>query len=277
VEEARRRRGRTTKTLIDCFIRRDVDRFAALPDGVRHPEGITAILPTAISTSARLMSRLRQTQSKKQAAALRPPRRDVASLDFGNTPLLGLGSIRQQALYILNVGNFAGVASKIQRVAADSPADGRRHHPGIGAPDRRTVGNRTAAPTRSLRFRRPCAQCDGLRQQRDLYVSDSFQGAIFKITKPGGLRAKLRCRNVSHDPLLATPVSAFAANGLAFNPDESALSSPIRATTACQARHGLGTKKVTIFAESINGADGLAFDQRAACGWRPTKPMKYWP
>src|SRR5204863_9915258 len=66
----------------------------------------------------------------------------------------------------------------------------------------------------------------------------------------------------SHDPLLATPgFPPFGANGLAFNKDESAL---FIANTGddrvLRPEMVSGLRKVTVFAESLNGADGIAFN-----------------
>jgi sugar lactone lactonase YvrE len=68
----------------------------------------------------------------------------------------------------------------------------------------------------------------------------------------------------SHDPLLATPgFPPFGANGLAFNKDESAL---FIANTGDDRVLKLdmvsGTRKVTVFAESLDGADGLVSDDQ---------------
>lgn len=97
----------------------------------------------------------------------------------------------------------------------------------------------------------------------NLYVSDSFQGAIFEITNPEGCAPSCDVETFSHDPLFATAgFPPFAANGLALNPDESAL---FIANTGddrvLKLDMASGTRKVTIFAESINGADGIAFDK----------------
>jgi DNA-binding beta-propeller fold protein YncE len=96
----------------------------------------------------------------------------------------------------------------------------------------------------------------------DLYVTDSFQGAVYRITNPEGCAPKCEVETFSHDPLLAIPgFPAFAANGIAVSPDGSAL---FVANTGDDRvlKLDLGTKKVTVLAESVNGADGLAFDDR---------------
>jgi sugar lactone lactonase YvrE len=65
---------------------------------------------------------------------------------------------------------------------------------------------------------------------------------------------------VSHHPLLATAgFPPFGANGLALSADDSTL---YIANTGDDRvlRLDLATRALTVFAESINGADGLVFD-----------------
>jgi sugar lactone lactonase YvrE len=67
---------------------------------------------------------------------------------------------------------------------------------------------------------------------------------------------------VIHDPLLATAgFPPFGANGLALNKDGTAL---FIANTGDDRvlKLDLATNALSIFAESINGADGIAFDSR---------------
>jgi sugar lactone lactonase YvrE len=93
----------------------------------------------------------------------------------------------------------------------------------------------------------------------NLYVSDSFGGKVFKIALPAGTLTTF----VQHD--LLTPGThgfpPFGANGLAFNADESQL---FIANTADDRilKYDVALNTVTVFAESINGADGIAFDHR---------------
>jgi DNA-binding beta-propeller fold protein YncE len=188
------------------LIRRGVDQFAALAGDVRHPEGITA----------------------------NPANGDVYVATF-NVPSATNPDPKNQVLRFNrqgevlgshDVGNFAGVESKIQRIAADLTvlAD-VAVIPGIGAPDPRTVANPDgSSDTISFGSKARVPNAMAFDGKGNLYVSDSFQGAIFKITNPQGCAPNCDVETFSHDPLLATPgFPAFAANGLAFNPDESAL------------------------------------------------------
>lgn len=249
------------------LILRDVDRFAALAEGVRFPEGITAN-PANGDVYVGTFDAPSPANPDPKNQLLRFDRHGelVDSHDFGKTPLLGLGfDGANEQVYIANVGNFAGVESKIQRIEVDlTGLTDVAIIPGIGAPDRRTVGNPDGSSdtiTFGSGARVPNAMA--FDSNGNLYVSDSFQGAIFKVANPGDCAPNCDVETFSHDPLLATTgVPPFAANGLAFNPDESAL---FIANTGDDRVLKLdmvsGTKKVDVFAESINGADGIAFDK----------------
>jgi sugar lactone lactonase YvrE len=98
----------------------------------------------------------------------------------------------------------------------------------------------------------------------DLYVSDSFGGRIFKIDLPAG-PATLFFGNPGDDNDLLFPNNhgfpGFGANGLVFSEDGTAL---FIANTADDRvlKLTLATGVVTVFAESIHGADGILFDNR---------------
>ena len=96
----------------------------------------------------------------------------------------------------------------------------------------------------------------------NLYVSDSFQGAIFLIKDVIHCKHTCAVTTLSHDPLLATAgFPPFGANGLAFNGDNSAL---FIANTGDDRvlKLDMASKVVSVFAESINGADGIVFDRQ---------------
>jgi sugar lactone lactonase YvrE len=91
----------------------------------------------------------------------------------------------------------------------------------------------------------------------DLYVSDSFGGKVFKIDLPGG-----GISTFVDDDLLkpgSHGFPGFGANGLAFSSDGKYL---LVANTADDRilKVDVASKKVDVFAESINGADGILFD-----------------
>jgi len=248
-------------------IRRDVDRFAVLPDGVRFPEGITA----NPANGDIYVGTFDAPPNNRPNKVLRFDRHGklVASRDFGNTPLLGLEFDRaNKKVYIANVGNFAGVDSKIQRIAANFNAATTIEDvaviPPVGAPGPRTVLNPDGSSdtiTFGSGARVPNAMV--FDSHGNLYVSDSFQGAVFRITNPEGCAPNCNVETFSHDPLLATAgFPPFGANGLAFNKDESALFIVNTGDDrVLKLEMVSGTRKVTVFAESINGADGLVFDK----------------
>ncbi len=254
-------------------IQRDVVTFAVLPDGVRFPEGITA-------NPANGDIYVGTFDGGNQNKLLRYNRHGhlVATRDFGITPLLGLEFDRaHKKVYVLNVGDFTGVPgldSKIQRIAADfnstTPIEDVAVIPPIGAPNERKVvkGDKSVdTVTFGDNARVPNAMV--FDSHGNLYVSDSFQGAIFELPNVAGCSKTCNVETFSHDPLLATPgFPPFGANGLAFNSDESAL---FIANTGDDRVLRLemvsGLRKVTVFAESLNGADGLVFDNESGLLW----------
>ncbi len=252
------------------FIDRDVDTFAVLPDGVRFPEGITANRANGDIYVATF-------DGGNQNKLLRYDRqgRLLATRDFEITPLLGLEFDRaHNKVYVLNVGDFVGAESKIQRIAADfnstTPIEDVAAIPRVGAPGPRDVpkgdGSKDTV-TFGDNARVPNAMV--FDSAGNLYVSDSFQGAIFKIADVAGCSKTCNVETFSHDPLLATPgFPPFGANGLAFNRDESAL---FIANTGDDRVLKLelvsGLRKVTVFSESLNGADGLVFDNKSGLLW----------
>ncbi len=256
-------------------IQRDVVTFAVLPDGVRFPEGITAnpengdIYVGTFDTGPNSNKLLRYNRHGHL----------VASRDFGITPLLGLEFDRvNKKVYITNVGDFVGTGSKIQRIAADfnsaTPIDDVATIPGVGAPGQRTVPKGDGSAdiiTFGDTARVPNAMVFDSRG--NLYISDSFQGAIFRIDDAAHCHTPCIVATVTHDPFLATPgFPPFGANGLAFNSDESALfvantgdDRVLKITNLT-----LSSPTVTVFAESLNGADGLVFDNKSGLLWVAT-------
>ena len=240
-------------------------QFATLPNGVRFPEGITA----NPANGDIYVSTFDAPPNNRHNKLLRYNRqgRLIGSLDFGDTPLLGLEFDRaNKKVYITNVGDFAGGESKIQRVNANlTGLVDVAVIPGIGAPTPRTVDNPDMS-TDTITFGSGARVPNALAfdSYGNLYVSDSFQGAIFKIVNPQACAPDCIPETFSHDPLLATAgFPPFGANGLAFNKDESAL---FIANTGDDRVLKLelvsGTREVSVFAESINGADGVTFDSQ---------------
>jgi len=251
------------------FIDRDVDTFAVLPEGVTNPEGITANPANGdiyVSTFTVPSKLLRYNRHGKL----------LAQRDFP-VGLLGLEFDRAHSkVYITSTGDISGVAgaqSKIQRVAADlSQLEDVAIMPHPGAPDPNfevknpdlssdfiTFGDNASVPN-SLVF----------DSKGSLYISDSFQGAIFKIANVAGCNVTTcKVDKFAQDGLLATVgFPPFGANGLAFDAKETVL---YVANTGddrvLSVDPKTGAVNVVALAESINGADGLVFDVRSGLLW----------
>src|SRR5262249_17633387 len=201
------------------FIDRDVDTFAVLPQGVTNPEGITANPANGdiyVSTFVAPFKLLRYNRHGRL----------LAELDFAQ-PLLGL-EFRNGKVYIRNVGNFVGAPSKIQRVNADlSGLEDVAVMPSVGAPAPGFLVGNPDGTFDSITFGDAASVPNALvfDSKGTLYVSDSFQGAVFKIANVAACNvATCVVNTLSHDGLLATVgFPPFGANGLAFNTDESVL------------------------------------------------------
>jgi sugar lactone lactonase YvrE len=236
--------------------RHAAQRFATLPDGVRFPEGLAAN-----PANGDLYVGTFDTAGTRPNRLLRLARngRLVAQRDFGGTPLLGLAfDAARGMVYVANFG-----ASAIQRVAADlsGPIVTVATIPGIGAPPARTVANPDGSADTILFGSSGFPAPNGLAfdDQGRLYVSDSFQGAVWRIDDAAACSPCIASLLVQ-DPLLATAGHPpFGANGIAFNADRSAL---FIANTGDDRilRLDMATRTIGVFAESIDGADGLAFD-----------------
>lgn len=238
----------------------EVEPFIELPAGVRYPEGL-AVAPDSgeifVGTfDARQPAERRNNQLLRYSAGGRL----LAQRAFATTPLTGLG-YADGKVYILNFG-----AGKLQRIAADftadSPLEDLLDFPRLdpAAPAARSVANPDGSQD-LIRFGAagvPAPNGLVFAGNGDLYVSDSFQGALYRIAnatrcKPCTLEVK------SRDPLLATAgFLPFGANGLAFNADESRLYIN-NAGDGRLLRLDLASGELQIVAESLPGADGLLF------------------
>jgi sugar lactone lactonase YvrE len=96
-------------------------------------------------------------------------------------------------------------------------------------------------------------------KQGNVYVSDSFQGIIWKTGPAGGAATAWFTDSL----LTTTGVPPFGANGLEFNHAETALFVANTGNdTIVQIPVSNGTPgKPTVFVNSINGADGLTIDR----------------
>ena len=233
--------------------------FALLPEAVRYPEGI-AVDP---ETGDIFVSTFDFGPNANQL--LRYSKRGAleARLSFGETPLLGLAfNSNDGKVYIANFG-----AGQIQRVTSDFSSSSEVELvatlPKIGAPEDRRIGNPDGSEDQIHFGSNNVAAPNAMVFSADgtLYVSDSFQGAIFNLTSPNSCNGSCEPETLIHDPLLATTgFPPFGANGLALDSDESTLyvantgDDRVLAVT-------LATAEISVFSESLNGADGLAFDE----------------
>jgi len=235
-----------------------VEQFAVLPDGVRFPEGLTANPATGeiyVGTfdSGPNSNKLLRFSKNGHLAAQR---------DFGATPLLGLGfDAAHGKVFILNFG-----ASKVQRIAAaftsTTAVEDVATIPSIGAPASRTVPNPDGSSDTIVFGSSGFPGPNGMVFDHlgNLFVSDSFQGAIFRIDHATTCATPCAVTLVSHDSLLATAgFPPFGANGLALNAAESIL---FIANTGDNRvlKMDVPTSAVSVFAESLHGADGLLMD-----------------
>jgi DNA-binding beta-propeller fold protein YncE len=235
-----------------------VHEFVTLPDGVRFPEGITA----NPATGEIYVGTFDSGPNANKLLRFNRQGRLLAVRDFGAMPLLGLVfDAASGKVYICNFG-----AGKIQRIAANfdstTTVEDVASLPHIGPPAPRSEGNPDGSADSIAFGSNAVAAPNGMVFDRsgNLYVSDSFQGAIYRIANPAACAPNCAITVLSHDPLLATPgFPPFGANGLAFNGDESTLFIANTGDDRVLAL-ALPSGAVSVFAESINGADGLAVD-----------------
>ncbi len=236
--------------------------FARLPSDLRFPEGITANpangdIYVATFDGGVANAILRYNRHGKLVA-----RNNFA----GITPILGIAfNPRDHKIYLCSVDDFTVGGSRIRRIAANfnagTPVETVAPIPSIGAPTPRTVANPDGSADH-ITFGDVARVPNALEfnKRGDLFVSDSFQGAIFRINQAHAC-SNCAVTTVAHDGLLATAgFPPFGANGLALNRSESTL---FIANTGDDRilRLNLASGAIDVFAESINGADGIAFDR----------------
>lgn len=234
-----------------------VATFATLPAGVRFPEGITAnpangdVYVATFDFGPNVNKLLRYSRHGQLLGSI-----EVAS------PMLGLAFGPSDGKVYLT--HFFG--SSVQRVRADlggAIEEVASLLPAVGAPANRIENNNPDGSADTIVFGSngfPAPNAMVFDRSGNLYVSDSFQGAIYRIDHAQNCPCSRAV--VAHDPLLATAgFPPFGANGLALGSDEQTL---YVANTGDDRvlKVDLATGAVSVFAESINGADGIAFDDR---------------
>jgi DNA-binding beta-propeller fold protein YncE len=235
----------------------EVTEFAKLPEGVRFPEGITA----NPATGDIFVGTFDFGPNANKLVRFDRHGRVSAQKDFGGAPLLGL-EFAAGKVYILNFG-----ASRVQRIAAGfdgtTAVEDVASVPAIGSPGSRTEGNPDGS-TDLITFGSnsfPAPNAMVFDKAGNLYVSDSFQGAVYKVANATTCATPCAITVVKHDPQLATAgFPPFGANGLAFNADESLL---YIANTGDNRvlKLDMATNALSAFAPSVHGADGLLFSK----------------
>lgn len=245
--------------------------FAVMPEIANFPEGITANPHNGDIFVSTFEFNMTGTETNGIVRFNRQGRVEAKSNFLGNNvPLLGLAFNKlDYNVYVASVGDFQGSGSKIQRIAANF-ADGAALEfvadvPSVGPPPDRmepnpdgtvdiiqfgTDGVGVARVPNGLAFR-----------GNALYFSDSFQGAIFRI--PDVAVCPCAPETIVHHPLLATAgFPPFGANGLVIRGNTLFVANTGDDTVLAIPLNGDGTAAdvPTVFAGSINGADGMALD-----------------
>lgn len=233
----------------------DAERFTTLPDDVRFPEGIAA----NPATGELFVATFDFGPTTNKLVRLDRHGRVTAKKDFGGTPLLGL-EYRAGKVYILNFG-----AGSLQRIDANFDANTAAEtlvtFPTPGSSGSRMEDNPDGTMD-TIAFGSNGKQAPNAMvfdHMGNLYVSDSFQGAIFEVPNAAGCAPACTVNTISHDPLLATAgTPAFGANGLALSSDEKTL------FIANTGDHRVlkmdltqATYPISVFSFSLPGADGL--------------------
>jgi len=250
------------------IVKRDAaERFIVLDAGVKRPEGLTAN-----PDNGDLFVATFDGGPDANNKLLRFDRRGrlEAAIEFGTAPLLGLEFNRNDhKVYICNFG-----MSKIQRVPADFKSSSPTTQvedvadlPKIGAPPVLDVPNPDGSrDTITFGSTSPAPNAMTFSTNGDLFISDSFQGAIFKIGNAAFCTTPCTVETVKHDGRLATVgFPPFGANGLALNKLETKLfvanTGDDRVLVLDLTVKDNDADNISVFAETINGADGLLMDR----------------
>ncbi|HEU0156061.1 MAG TPA: SMP-30/gluconolactonase/LRE family protein [Stellaceae bacterium] len=236
--------------------RGDVDIFAVLPKGSTGPEGLTVgprgnVLATsfgfnsqgAVTGNSRLFVFAPDGQLIRQVAI------------EGSTPhTLGLAfNPVTHKLIVLDFG--AGTALQVDPRTGASTLFMTAST--TGTPDPNTPGtDPTKAGLNAVTF----------DAAGNVYISDSFQGIIWKTGPKGGTGAgRLGTIWVEDPTLTTTGYPPFGANGIEFNNEGTILYADNTGTdqiVTIPVNTDGSAGKPAVFVNSINGADGLAIDGR---------------
>jgi sugar lactone lactonase YvrE len=212
-----------------------VVRFATLPSGPGHPEGIAADPAGRIFVASFSFTEENEIYIFGRNGQLQ------TTISLPGAVPLGMEFDSRGNLYVANFGGGTVMRFEAPFSSGSLPA---RTYPVCG-------GAGAGCGLNAITF-----DAAGI-----LYVSDSFGGNVFRLDPASGAVASF----VTHELLKPAPqphaFPPFGANGLAFDPSGASL---FVANTADDRvlRVDVATRSVSVFAESINGADGLAFDRR---------------
>jgi sugar lactone lactonase YvrE len=215
-----------------AFNRNSAQLFAVLPDGATLPEGL-AVAPNGDVYVATFDGSKKVVVFNNNGKLLR-----TLSLNTSSGFLLGLGFHPQTGAFL--VIDFG--AGKVLKV---DPNTG-------GASDFITLANPTGSGLNALTF----------DSAGNVYVSDSFNGAIWKSGASGQLGLTTPW---VQDPLLKTAGDPpFGANGVGFNKAQNTLfvANTGNDTIVQIPVSGGNPGAPAVFTNSINGADGLILDDQ---------------
>ncbi|MGH2797536.1 MAG: NHL repeat-containing protein [Thermoleophilaceae bacterium] len=213
-----------------------VSRFATLPPGPGHPEGIAADASGNIYVAT-----FEFPPATNKIHVFGPDGQLKFSITVGFSPL-GMIFGADGALWVADFGNGDVHKFTPPFTSSSAPAATINVCDGPAVPDAADVCGLNAF---------------AFDAGGNLYVSDSFGGRIFLIPAGGSTASTFFA-----DPLLQPGSHAFppfGANGIAFAPDGTAL---LIANTGDDRilKLALATMTLTTFAESVNGPDGILFD-----------------
>lgn len=239
-----------------------VQTFTQLAEDLRFPEGL------AVTTDGTVFASTLDFGNENFVVRFDSSGREEARVSFGGAPLLGLALDEDESF--LYIANFNGGAGQIEKLPTDFTESTVRtlvaEVPVTGAPEDRLVGNPDGSND-IVSFGEGGRAPNGLYwKENTLYFTDSFQAAIFKINDVESCNGCIPDL-VIQDPLLATAgFPGFGANGLAMGVNNDILYVSNTGDDRVL-KVDVTVPKVEVFAESVDGADGLLMDEESGILW----------